>query len=57
VDPSWIEVPLTFEYHGRIHSTKDIVKDSEWSTDERTWEMLLLDFRAVQPDGPKECTW
>jgi hypothetical protein len=51
------EVPLTFEYHGRIHSTKDIVKDSEWSTDERTWEMLLLDFRAVQPDGPKECTW
>jgi hypothetical protein len=51
------EVPLEFEYRGKIYSTKDIVNDPEWRTDERTWEMVLMDFRGVQPSGPKECSW
>jgi hypothetical protein len=51
------EVPLTFEYRGKIYSTKDIVKDPVWRTDERTWEMVLMDFRAIQPDGHNQCRW
>ena len=51
------EVPLTFEYREKIYSTKDIVKDPVWRTDERTWEMVLMDFRAIQPDGPNQCKW
>ena len=51
------EVPLTIEYRGKIYSTKDIVKDPVWRTDERTWEMVLMDFRAIQPDGHNLCRW
>ena len=51
------EVPLTLEYRGKIYSTKDIVKDPVWRTDERTWEMVLMDFRAIQPDGHNLCRW
>jgi hypothetical protein len=51
------EVPITFEYRGRIYSTKDIVKDPVWGTDERNWEMVLMDFRVIQPHGPNECRW
>ena len=46
-------VPLKFEYRGEIHSTKDPV----WRTDERNWEMVLMDFRAIQPGGPNRCRW
>ena len=51
------EVPLTFEYRGKIFSTKDIVKDPVWRTHERTWEMVLMDFRGIQPVGPNQCKW
>ena len=50
-------VPVTFEYRGEIYSTKDIVKDPVWRTDERNWEMVLMDFRVIQPHGPNECRW
>ncbi len=50
-------VPSTFEYRGEIYSTEDIVKDPVWRTDERNWEMALMDFRVIQPDGPNECRW
>jgi hypothetical protein len=51
------EVPLKFEYRGKIYSTKDIVKDPVWRTDERTWEMMLMDFRIIQTKGPNQCRW
>ena len=52
-----LKVPLTFEYRERIYSTKDVVKDPVWHTGERTWEMVLMDFRAIQPQGPNGCRW
>ncbi len=50
-------IPLTFEYRGTIHSTKDITTDPAWRTGAWDWEMRLMDFRAIQPDGPNSCRW
>ena len=50
-------IPMTFEYRGRIHSTEDIVNDPAWRTDARDWEMVLMDFRSIQPGGPNRCRW
>jgi hypothetical protein len=50
-------VPMTFEYRGTIYSTEDIVNDPAWRRDSRDWEMVLLDFRVIQPDGPNRCRW
>lgn len=50
-------IPLTFEYQGKIYSTEDIVSDPAWRTDEWDWEMMLMDFRVIQPDGPNRCRW
>jgi hypothetical protein len=51
------KVPLTFEYRGKIHSTRDIVHDPLWRTDTRNWEMALMDFRVIQPEGSNQCRW
>jgi hypothetical protein len=51
------KVPLTFEYRGRIHSTRDIVNDLTWRTDTRSWAMALMDFRVIQPEGSNQCRW
>jgi hypothetical protein len=50
-------IPLTFEYRGTIHSTSDITHDPTWRTPARDWEMRLMDFRAIRPDGPNSCRW
>ncbi|MBA2520978.1 MAG: hypothetical protein H0V24_15045 [Chloroflexia bacterium] len=50
-------IPMTFEYRGRVHSTEDIVNDPAWRTDARDWEMVLMDFRSIQPGGPNRCRW
>jgi hypothetical protein len=50
-------IPLTFEYRGTLHSTSDITHDPTWRTPARDWEMRLMDFRAIQPDGPNSCRW
>jgi hypothetical protein len=50
-------VPLELEYRGEIYSTEDIVKDPVWGTEKRNWEMMLLDFRVIQPEGPNQCRW
>jgi hypothetical protein len=50
-------VPLELEYRGEIYSTEDIVKDPVWHTEKRNWEMMLLDFRVIQPEGPNLCRW
>jgi hypothetical protein len=50
-------VPLELEYRGEIYSTEDIVKDPVWHMEKRNWEMMLLDFRVIQPEGPNQCKW
>jgi hypothetical protein len=50
-------VPLVFEYQGQRYETADIVQDPRWRTDRRDWEMIFMDFRAIQPDGPNQCRW
>lgn len=52
-----LTVPLVLEYRGEIYSTKDIVKDPVWRPEQRNWEMMLLDFRVIQPEGPNQCRW
>jgi hypothetical protein len=50
-------VPMTFEYQGCIHATDNIVNEQAWRTDARDWEMTLMDFRIIQPEGPNKCRW
>ena len=50
-------VPLTFEYQGDIYSTEDIVNDPVWGTNNRNWEMVLMDFRVIQSEGANKCRW
>ena len=50
-------VPLELEYRGEIYSIEDIVKDPVWGTEKRNWEMMLLTFRVIQPEGPNQCRW
>jgi len=52
-----LKIPLTFEYQGATYFTADVTNDPVWRTDKRDWEMRLLDFRAIQPDGPNQCRW
>lgn len=50
-------VPMTFEYRGILHTTPNIVDDPLWRSGRRDWEMRLMDFRAIQPEGPNRCRW
>ena len=50
-------VPLTFIHGGVTYSSQDIVNDSTWRTAQRNWEMYLMDFRIIQPQGPNQCRW
>ena len=50
-------VPMTFEYRGTIYSTKDITHDPVWRPQARDWEMRLMDFRVIQPEGSNLCRW
>ena len=50
-------VPVAFEYRGAAHATDDIAIDPAWRTAHRDWEMRLLDFRVIQPEGANQCRW
>jgi len=50
-------VPMTIEYQGRVYQTKDIIHDPVWRSAGRDWEMRLMDFRVIQPEGPNRCRW
>jgi hypothetical protein len=50
-------VPLTFAYGDKIYSPENIVDDPLWRTEQRNWEMMLMDFRVIQPDGANRCRW
>jgi hypothetical protein len=52
-----VRLPLRFRYQGLLHSTEDIIHDPDWATPARDWEMVLMDFRVIQPDGPNQCRW
>jgi hypothetical protein len=52
-----VTLPMTFEYQGRTHTTNDIVNDAEWGRPARDWEMMLMDFRVIQTEGPNRCRW
>jgi hypothetical protein len=51
------QIPLKFEYRGQIHETQDVVKDPKWRVEDRDWEMFLMDFRIIQPEGVNRCRW
>jgi hypothetical protein len=51
-------VPMTIRYQGETIVSADIAREPGWVVPERDWEIRLLDFRVIQPDGPpKECRW
>jgi hypothetical protein len=50
-------VPLEFVYAGRVYRTPNITEEPDWRTPARTWEMRLMDFRLIQPEGPNRCRW
>lgn len=50
-------VPLVFDYGGVRHQSNDIVNDPEWRSRGWDWEMRLMDFRVIQPEGPNRCRW
>ena len=50
-------VPMTFEYRGQVYATDDIVNHPAWRFRGTDWEMRLLDFRVIQPEGPNACRW
>ncbi|MEQ8384030.1 MAG: hypothetical protein RH949_16880 [Coleofasciculus sp. A1-SPW-01] len=50
-------VPMTFIYDDVTYSSQDIVNDPTWRTPKRNWEMYLMDFRIIQPEGPNQCRW
>lgn len=53
------KVPLVFEHDGQVYKTSDIVNDPVWQTPKRNWEMVMMDFRVIQPDNgePNYCRW
>lgn len=50
-------VPIVFEYQGQLHTSDNIAADPAWRPESWDWEMILLDFRVIQPEGPNECRW
>lgn len=57
----WFEagmiVPIVFDYEGSRIVSDNIAGDPRWRPDRLSWEMRLLDFRVIQPEGPNECRW
>jgi hypothetical protein len=51
------KVPMEFEYRGQVYETDDIVRHPEWRYRGTDWEMRLMDFRAIQAEGPNACRW
>jgi hypothetical protein len=52
-----MSVPIVFEYRGQTYNTENIAVDPGWRVQEWDWEMKLMDFRTIQPEGPNRCRW
>lgn len=50
-------VPVTFLHNGVEYTSPDIVSDPLWRSPRRNWEMYLMDFRIIQPEGANQCRW
>jgi hypothetical protein len=50
-------VPIVFEYQGQVITSDNIAVDPDWRPSGWDWEMILLDFREIQPGGPNACRW
>jgi hypothetical protein len=50
-------IAIVFEYDGKVFASDNIAADPTWRPARWDWEMTLLDFRAVQPNGPNKCRW
>jgi hypothetical protein len=50
-------VPMTFEYDGKLYLTDNILEEPDWQVHGYDWEMKLMDFRVIQPEGPNRCSW
>jgi hypothetical protein len=50
-------VPMRFEHDSKMYATENVVKDPDWQVDGFDWEMRLMDFRVIQPEGPNRCRW
>lgn len=50
-------VPITFEHNGQFYRTQNIVEEPYWQVGGFDWEMRLMDFRVIQPEGPNRCAW
>lgn len=52
-----MEIPMILKYLGETIASANIANEPEWMVDAWDWEMRLLDFRVIQPDGPNRCRW
>ncbi|NJO34612.1 MAG: hypothetical protein HC869_17260 [Rhodospirillales bacterium] len=52
-----LRTPIVFEYQGKVFASDNITADPTWSPARWDWEMILLDFRVIQPEGPNKCRW
>ncbi len=52
-----MEIPIVFEYQGKVYASDNIAADPTWRPARWDWEMILLDFRVIQPKGPNRCRW
>lgn len=50
-------IPIVFEYQGEVIASDNIAADPAWRPERWDWEMILLDFRVIQPEGPNLCRW
>ena len=50
-------VPMRFESAGKMYATENVVEEPDWQVDRFDWEMWLMDFRVIQPEGPNRCRW
>ncbi len=50
-------IPIVFEYQEVVYASENIAADPTWHQARWDWEMIFLDFRVIQPEGPNECRW
>lgn len=50
-------VPMTVEYGGDVTHSPNIAENPKWKVEGWDWEMRLMDFRVIQPNGPNGCRW
>jgi hypothetical protein len=52
-----MKIPIAFEYQDKVFVSDNIAADPTWRPARWDWEMILLDFRVIQSEGPNRCRW